>query len=59
MENLWNQQEASKYQGDLALRVYTSRLLGREPYLVLHGGGNTSVKVQQKNVVGDKIVPLN
>ena len=53
MENLWNQQEASKYQGDLALRVYTSRLLGREPYLVLHGGGNTSVKVQQKNVVGE------
>src|SRR5271156_1367524 len=29
---------------DLALRVYTSRLLGRDPKLVLHGGGNTSVK---------------
>ena len=29
---------------DLALHVYTSRLLGREPKLVLHGGGNTSVK---------------
>ena len=29
---------------DLALRVYTTRLLGRDPKLVLHGGGNTSVK---------------
>lgn len=29
---------------DIALRVYTSRLLGRDPALVLHGGGNTSVK---------------
>ena len=30
--------------GATALHVYTSRLLGREPKLVLHGGGNTSVK---------------
>ena len=29
---------------DLALRIYTTRLLGRDPKLVLHGGGNTSVK---------------
>ncbi|MDH4282517.1 MAG: class II aldolase/adducin family protein, partial [Myxococcales bacterium] len=29
---------------DLALRVYTSRLIGQDPSLVLHGGGNTSVK---------------
>lgn len=29
---------------DLALRVYSARLIGREPSLVLHGGGNTSVK---------------
>jgi rhamnose utilization protein RhaD (predicted bifunctional aldolase and dehydrogenase) len=27
---------------DLALRTYTTRLLGGEPRLVLHGGGNTS-----------------
>ncbi len=27
---------------DLALRIYTTRLLGRDPKLVLHGGGNTS-----------------
>ena len=29
---------------DVALRVYTSRLLGGDPRLVLHGGGNSSVK---------------
>ena len=34
---------------DLALRVYTSRLLGADPALVLHGGGNTSLK----GTVGD------
>ena len=31
---------------DIALRVYTTRLLGRDPLLVLHGGGNTSVKTR-------------
>ena len=51
MKNLWDDQEAMKYQGDLALRVYTSRLLGRDPSLVLHGGGNTSVKIRQQNLV--------
>jgi rhamnose utilization protein RhaD (predicted bifunctional aldolase and dehydrogenase)/NAD(P)-dependent dehydrogenase (short-subunit alcohol dehydrogenase family) len=53
MKNLWNDQEAAQYQGDLELRVYTSRLLGRDPSLVLHGGGNTSVKIQEKNLVGE------
>lgn len=38
---------------DLALRVYTSRLLGQEPDLVLHGGGNTSVKTKVTELVGD------
>src|SRR5207237_2853061 len=33
--------------------VYSSRLLGRDDALVLHGGGNTSVKLREKNVVGD------
>ncbi len=36
-------------QRDLALRVYTSQLLGREPSLVLHGGGNTSVKTRAQD----------
>jgi len=52
MRNLWNDQEAARCDGDLALRVYSSRLLGREPALVLHGGGNTSVKVRETNVLG-------
>ena len=39
---------------DLALRVYTTRLLGRDPLLVLHGGGNTSVKTRAKDDLGDE-----
>ncbi len=54
MQSLWNSEEAAQYVGDLALRVYTSRLLGREPALVLHGGGNTSVKIKEKNLLGDE-----
>jgi rhamnose utilization protein RhaD (predicted bifunctional aldolase and dehydrogenase)/NAD(P)-dependent dehydrogenase (short-subunit alcohol dehydrogenase family) len=48
----WNDDEAAACDGDLALRVYTSRLLGREPSLVLHGGGNTSVKLQIETILG-------
>jgi rhamnose utilization protein RhaD (predicted bifunctional aldolase and dehydrogenase) len=44
VKNLWNEDEASSYTSDLALRVYSSNLLGRSDELVLHGGGNTSVK---------------
>ena len=44
MKNLWDDKEASRYRSDLDLRVYTSNLLGRSDELVLHGGGNTSVK---------------
>jgi rhamnose utilization protein RhaD (predicted bifunctional aldolase and dehydrogenase)/NAD(P)-dependent dehydrogenase (short-subunit alcohol dehydrogenase family) len=53
MKNLWDPAEAANCKSDLELRVYTSRLLGRDDTLVLHGGGNTSVKVRDKNVVGD------
>lgn len=46
MKSLWNDQQAAALGDDpLALRVYTSRLLGGDPSLVLHGGGNTSVKL--------------
>ena len=44
MKNLWDDAEAGKYTSDLDLRVYTSNLLGQSDELVLHGGGNTSVK---------------
>src|ERR1700751_4977958 len=39
---------------DLALRVYTTRLLGQDPKLVLHGGGNTSVKMRLTDLMGDE-----
>ena len=50
MKNLWSEQESRLFVGDLAQRVYTSRLLGRDKTLVMHGGGNTSVKINQKNI---------
>jgi len=54
MNSLWNDEEAKAFLNDsLQLRVYTSRLLGLEPDLVLHGGGNTSVKVKKENIFGD------
>ena len=51
-ENRWTNAEAELDGDELAQRVYTSRLLGSDPSLVLHGGGNTSVKVTRKNVIG-------
>lgn len=54
MQNRWNEHEANQYSyDDLLLRVYSSRLLGQEPDLVLHGGGNTSVKTTVTNLFGD------
>ncbi len=53
MKSLWSEQEAARYRTPLALRVYTSRLLGRDRSLVLHGGGNTSVKLEHPNVFGE------
>lgn len=44
MKNLWQDAKASQCKNDLDLRVYTSNLLGQSDELVLHGGGNTSVK---------------
>jgi rhamnose utilization protein RhaD (predicted bifunctional aldolase and dehydrogenase)/NAD(P)-dependent dehydrogenase (short-subunit alcohol dehydrogenase family) len=40
---------------DLALRVYTTRLLGGDPRLVLHGGGNTSVKLRLPDLMGREV----
>jgi rhamnose utilization protein RhaD (predicted bifunctional aldolase and dehydrogenase)/NAD(P)-dependent dehydrogenase (short-subunit alcohol dehydrogenase family) len=40
---------------DLALRVYTTRLLGKDPRLVLHGGGNTSVKTRVADLNNDAV----
>ena len=62
MKNLWSDAEAQKIvdeygssgvHPDLALRVYTSRLIGGQPLLCAHGGGNTSVKTQLQDFVGN------
>ncbi len=59
MKNLWNINTSKKYiskynkinvHKDLALRIYTTHLLGNEKKLVLHGGGNTSVKLETKDI---------
>ena len=64
MKNRWQDEDATRMvahyrdQGiseDVALRVYTSRLLGNESALVLHGGGNTSVKTRLRDVSGEEI----
>lgn len=47
MKSLWNNEEAASFQSELALRAYTSRLLGGERALVMYGGGNTSVKLRE------------
>jgi rhamnose utilization protein RhaD (predicted bifunctional aldolase and dehydrogenase)/NAD(P)-dependent dehydrogenase (short-subunit alcohol dehydrogenase family) len=44
MQNRWRNYDAATHHSDLDLRAYTSRLMGQDPALVLHGGGNTSVK---------------
>ena len=46
MDNLWCNEKAAECKSDLDLRVYTSNLLGQNDELVLHGGGNTSVKTK-------------
>jgi rhamnose utilization protein RhaD (predicted bifunctional aldolase and dehydrogenase)/NAD(P)-dependent dehydrogenase (short-subunit alcohol dehydrogenase family) len=43
---------------DVALRVYTTRLLGGDPRLVLHGGGNSSVKTRARDLNGDEVAVL-
>ncbi len=62
MKSEWVDRDAEavvdRYAGiarDLALRVYTTRLLGRNPKLVLHGGGNTSVKLRATDLNGDEV----
>ena len=65
MQSAWNDRDAdaaaSRYEDlgrDVALRVYTTRLLGQDPRLVLHGGGNTSVKTKLADLNGDTVEVL-
>ncbi|MBI4290983.1 MAG: bifunctional aldolase/short-chain dehydrogenase [Betaproteobacteria bacterium] len=59
MQNLWNDDEAKTHCGELEQRVYTSRLLGRDKSLVLHSGGNTSVKMRETNLFGEEETVLH
>lgn len=63
MKSKWNNRDASKFikkyiekgiNEELALRIYSTRLLGNDSRLVLHGGGNTSLKLSLKNSFGKK-----
>jgi rhamnulose-1-phosphate aldolase/alcohol dehydrogenase len=62
MKGHYREQDAAEYvarfreAGEaVALRVYTSRLIGREPSLVMHGGGNTSVKAPFRGILGESV----
>jgi rhamnulose-1-phosphate aldolase/alcohol dehydrogenase len=64
MQSRWSDAEAKDFVAryatkgvneDLALRTYTTRLLGSDPKLVLHGGGNTSVKTRAHDLLGDEV----
>lgn len=52
MQSLWNEAEAAGYPTLLDQRVYSSRLLGRDKSLVMHGGGNTSAKIETPDLLG-------
>ena len=56
--NRWDDAGAARRAGALGERVYTSRLLGVDPDLVLHGGGNTSVKLRHTTVFGEDVDAL-
>ena len=67
-KNNWSDDEAKKYiakykaigiSEDLALRTFSARLLGSDPELVLHGGGNTSLKSTLKDILGNEIDVLH
>ena len=66
MKSRWSDAEAREFSdrygarwGEaLALRVYTSRLIGKDPDLVMHGGGNTSVKIVKRTLLGDEVEAL-
>lgn len=64
MKSLWNATDAATLvehyavkgvAEDLALRIYSSRLLGSDPRLVQHGGGNTSLKTRERLITGEEV----
>jgi rhamnose utilization protein RhaD (predicted bifunctional aldolase and dehydrogenase) len=57
MRSRWNDAEAATLTG-VDLIVYASRLVGAESSLVVWGGGNTSVKVTERDHRGREIPVL-
>ncbi len=64
MKSRWSDADAADFikryaekgvGAELALRTYTTRLLGGDPKLVLHGGGNTSVKTRARDLLGEDV----
>jgi rhamnose utilization protein RhaD (predicted bifunctional aldolase and dehydrogenase) len=64
MQSKWSDADAQDFvaryapkgvNADLAVRTYTTRLLGSDPRMVLHGGGNTSVKTSIKDQLGEDV----
>lgn len=58
MQDRWDDAEAAAWPGPVGACAYGSRLLGRESALVLHGGGNTSVKAAWRDVTGEDVEAL-
>ncbi|MEN0001368.1 MAG: class II aldolase/adducin family protein, partial [Pseudomonadota bacterium] len=66
-QNLWDDKQAAQWQSPaaheadrlLGARVYSSRIIGADPDLVMHGGGNTSVKVVRPDLFGNPIDVLH
>ncbi len=66
MKNRWVEAEANEFvksRGveagrDIAELVYFTRLVGIEPELAMHGGGNTSLKMPFTTLTGEKVTAL-
>ena len=58
MKHEWKDGDAAGFGGHVGECVYGSRLIGRNPDLVLHGGGNTSVKTDYVDITGDRVEAL-
>jgi len=55
MEDRWDERDAASYVGPIAQCVYCTRLIGSDPALVLHGGGNSSVKAPFPDITGAEV----
>src|SRR5208283_1533094 len=67
MKSAWGERDAklavdrygrAGFDAELALRIYSTRLLGRDPKLVLHGGGNSSLKTTARDLAGAEVAVL-